>query len=111
MEVDILGTKYKIEYIAEKDDPRLETSNGYFDHSMKRIVVGKFKSDTMSIGNLEVFTKKVLRHEIIHAFFYESGLWENSSNIDAWGMNEEMTDWIAIQFPKMLKVFEEVGAL
>ena len=111
MKVDILGTEYKIEYIAEKDDPRLETSNGYFDHSTKRIVVGRPEREEMSIGDLEVFTKKVLRHEIIHAFLYESGLWENSNNIDAWGMNEEMTDWIAMQFPKMLKAFKEAGAL
>jgi hypothetical protein len=64
-----------------------------------------------SVDNLEPYCKKVLRHEIIHAFMYESGLWENSHDVEGWAQNEEMTDWIAIQFPKMQKAFEEAGAL
>lgn len=28
-----------------------------------------------------------------------------------WGHEETMIDWIAIQFPKMLKTFEKVGCL
>ena len=50
---------------------------------------------------------KVKRHEIIHAFLFESGLAENS----AWAQNEEMVDFFAIQFPKLLKAFETAGAL
>ena len=48
-----------------------------------------------------------IRHELVHAFAYESGLAENSP----WAFNEEMTDWIAIQFPKMLKAFETAMVL
>ena len=51
--------------------------------------------------------KRILRHEIIHAFAFESGLADDS----AWAMDEEMTDWIAHQFPKMLAAFKAVGAL
>jgi len=29
----------------------------------------------------------------------------------AWARHEEMVDWIAIQFPKIMKAFQEVGAL
>ncbi|EKC80170.1 hypothetical protein LEA_01668, partial [human gut metagenome] len=28
-----------------------------------------------------------------------------------WGHEETMIDWIAIQFPKILKTFEEIGCL
>lgn len=47
---------------------------------------------------------EVLRHEVIHAFFSESGL-------DDYSSNEELVNWIAIQFPKMLQVFKELEAI
>lgn len=109
--VNILGTEYKVLFHKEKDDLKLKNSDGYIDHSIKEIVVGIFEQHEMSIEDLESYSKKVLRHEIVHGFLYESGLWNNSENIDAWGQSEEITDWIAIQFPKMLKAFNEVGAL
>ena len=56
-------------------------------------------------------TRKVLRHEIIHAYFYESGVWDMSGSSEAWARDETITDWFAIQAPKMLKTFQEAGAL
>lgn len=47
---------------------------------------------------------EVLRHELIHAFFNEVGL-ENYSN------DEVLVDWMAKQFPKMIKAMESCGAL
>jgi len=56
--------------------------------------------------------KCTLRHELVHAFLNESGLMWNSFTPDkAWAKNEEMVDWIAIQSPKLFKVFREVNAL
>ena len=81
------------------------------DQSIKEIVVGKFEPNEMSIEDLQGYTKKVLRHEIIHAFLYESGLWNNSGNIKNWAQSEELTDWIAIQSPKLFKVFKTVGCI
>lgn len=65
----------------------------------------------MSVEDLQTHTKKVMRHEIIHAFLYESGLWVNSGNVENWGCSEEITDWIAIQFPKMLKAFQKANCI
>ena len=109
--VNILGTEYKVLFREEKDKPKLKHCDGYIDHSIKDIVVGIFEKDEMSVDDLESYSKKVLRHEIVHGFLYESGLWNNSGNVEVWGQSEEITDWIAIQFPKMLKAFNEVGAL
>lgn len=109
--VNILGTEYKVLFRDEKAKPKLKNADGYIDTSIKEIVVGIFEKDEMSIEDLESYSKKVLRHEIIHGFLYESGLWNNSGTVDAWGKSEEITDWIAIQFPKMLKAFNEVDAL
>ena len=45
--------------------------------------------------------KEILRHELIHAFLVESGLNRNCG----WH-NEEMVDWLAIQFNKIKDIFK-----
>lgn len=69
------------------------------------------KDDIDQMRNLQDYEKKILRHEIIHAFLYESGLDINSHDIDQWARDEEMVDWMAIQFPKMYKIFAELDIL
>lgn len=53
------------------------------------------------------YQKKVLRHEIVHAFLYESGLWQNAYGSKCWAKNEEMIDWMAIQIPKIQRAYKE----
>ena len=102
MVVHILGTKYQIILNAdERDYPKLKGLSGYTDFSIKKIVVRKFIIDDNSLENLEYYKREVLRHEIVHAFFFESGLDSNSD----FARNEELVDWIAIQFEKMLDIF------
>ncbi len=116
MKVNILGTDYKILLKLLNEDDVLKDYDGYCDSPNGTIVVRKYteeeqKKDNMT-DNLDAYNKKTLRHEIIHAFLYESGLSGNSMQYDgAWSMNEEMVDWIAIQFPKILKAFQECNCL
>lgn len=50
--------------------------------------------------------------ESADAFLFESGLSSNTHGIyGAWAENEEMVDWIAIQSPKIFKVFQELEIL
>lgn len=105
--INVLGTDIRVVFREEKQDPKLEELGGYFDHSESLIVVKIPEKDTMSIGNLENHQKKVLRHEIVHAFLHESGLDWSASPSDCWATNEEMVDWFAIQSPKIFKVFRE----
>lgn len=111
MKVNILGTEYKVIFAEEEEKPKLKSCDGYMDFSIKEIVVGKFEQGENSIADLGFYSNKVLRHEIIHAFLYESGLWNNSGTVEAWGQSEEMTDWLAIQSPKLLKAFQECDCL
>lgn len=106
MKIDILGTSYKLENRKRADDPKLENANGYCDTSSKRLVVEDIPDHPMNLEDLEKFKQKVTRHEIIHAFLHESGLSHNS-----WADDEEIIDWIALQFPKMAKVFEEAKCM
>lgn len=99
-QVNILGTSYTVKSESEVNNPKLKECDGYCDDTLKLCVVADFVPDTMSKGNLEEYQKKVIRHEIIHAFLFESGMAEMSAD-------ESFVDWIAYQFPKLHQAFQE----
>ena len=106
MKIDILGTEYDYELTTEHEDTRLCGCDGYCDAYEKRIAIenGHNKNAPGSIANFDSLYQKVKRHEIIHAYLFESGLQDYAGN-------EQLVDWIAWRFPKLLKTFEEVGAI
>lgn len=106
--VDVLGTIYNIKSAnPDSNDKRLDGADAYCDYYAKEIVAINYKETEESFKDIPAFNRKTLRHEIIHAFLAESGLRKSCD----WSRNEEVVDWIAIQFPKMLKAFKEAGAL
>ena len=107
--INILGTEYTITECDDKEDEILKDIDGYCDKTTKVICITK-KTPDSNLGDWEVYRKKILRHEIIHAFLFESGLHENFEH-KSFGHEETTIDWIAVQFPKMQKAFEEVGAI
>lgn len=108
--VDILGALYTIHFdVPEEKMP--EGADGCMDQSIHTIKIAKFESGRNSLMDLDSYRKKVLRHEIIHAFLYESGVWNNSGTSEAWGCDETITDWIAIQSPKLFRTFKEADCL
>ena len=108
--INVLGTEYTIVFDVP-DDKMPVDADGCMDQSIKQISIAKFEMTRNSLKDLEQYRRKVLRHEIIHAFLYESGMWNNSGSCDAWGQDETITDWIAIQFPKILKAFQEAECI
>lgn len=106
--IGILGTDYQILFRKE-EDVVLKQNDGYFDKTKKLIVIGIFGKGNMSVGDLEAHQKLVLRHQIIHAFLYESGLDICSDKAEEWAKHEEMIDWFAIQSPKIFKIYKELG--
>lgn len=117
MKVDVLGTKYTIKRVDPGQDEYMEKMHfgGYCDRGTKQIIILNIEllpdwaNEPKAIRKNRV--KETLRHEIIHAFLNESGLCWNSSSTDAWAKNEEMVDWFAIQFPKILKAFKEADCI
>ena len=88
MKIDILGTEYRIEIHKVSEDSYMEEKAQ------------------------EIYRKKTLRHEIMHAFLNESGLSDSSNRFDgAWAKNEEMVDWLAIQAPKIFSTFNKMNIL
>ena len=111
MAVRIMGETWTILEGTEEDYPGLTGADGYTDTSTRTIVVADMKAcegESDAKKNLQGYKKTVLRHELIHAFLYESGLGANTGMVDSWAMNEEMVDWIAIQAPKIIKLFLEL---
>lgn len=106
--INVLGTEYTLEIKTQAEDDFLDTCDGYCDKTSHSIVVTSKPADN-ELKDFEAYQKKCIRHEIIHAFLFESGLHENWSHKD--GHDETYVDWIAAQFPKLLKAFEEADAM
>lgn len=109
MKIKILGTKYTIEEHIRCEDENLRDCDGYCDKSIKLIVIAK-KTAECEISDYEEYKRKIMRHEIIHAFLFESGLHENFEH-PHFGYDETFIDWVAVQYPKMLKVFKKAGCI
>ena len=116
--INVLGTEYSVAMWAYKEKPIFEKQSidGYCDSVRKEIAVCDMKTfpgyEDEPIEYCNDIEKQILRHEIIHAFFNESGLQESGLQYSgSWARNEEMVDWIALQFPKLMKAFKEADAL
>lgn len=109
--INILGTEYKVELIEENKDIKFKDADGYVDPTSHLIRVSLFEPDSATVSNVAAYLKKVMRHEIIHAYLFESDLAECSNRVENWSQNEEMVDWIARQLPKMKRTMESLNCL
>lgn len=116
--VRILGTLYTITVKKYDEDEAFDrrSIDGYCDSYTKQIVVCDMTTykgwENEEKETCAQCQKQTVRHEIVHAFFYESGLDASSNAIDGpWAKNEELIDWLAIQGPKIYSAWKEAGAL
>ncbi len=117
--VNILGNRYTIEVKKIEDDYKLSTGpNGYCDSYGKKIVIADlsdashYPCASRDKKLRDERYKHTLRHEIVHGFFYESGLgsaakMENTTWVD----NETLVDFLAIQGPKLYAIWDQLGIL
>ena len=105
MNINILGVQYQIK--RDKDTiERLiqEGLDGECDLYEKIIYIKPSCHMLSAEDTLESRTERyneVLRHEIIHAIFHESGLSQYEDD-------ETLVDFIALQFPKMTDIFNNI---
>ena len=94
--INVLGTDY---FVHVGDFPNMENLDGEINYAEKLIYIsGKVFN--------EYFLHTALKHEIIHAFLFESGLSVNSNNVLSWATNEEMIDFFALQYDKINKTIK-----
>jgi hypothetical protein len=108
--ITVLGQDYKLVFNTPDDDPKLKEWNGYHEPYSKKIVIDstiveEANKDALGTENTEVYFRHVYRHEVMHAFFCESGITYRYSKDE----EDFLVDWIARMYPKMKKIFEELG--
>lgn len=118
MKLNIMGTEYDVAIKKFDDDPIFAENSfdGYCDGYAKTIIVCDMHTypgwNKENEATVKAAQKATLRHEIVHAFLYESGLADSSHRYErGWAKNEEMIDWLAFQTPKMYRVFREAKCL
>lgn len=111
--INILGTEYTIKEKTLAEDELLDSRDGYTDWTTREIVIRREQElEEGSLANMDAYIREVLRHEIVHAFLFESGLDACVNSIfGSWAKNEEMVDWFAIQGQKIYNAWKEAGAL
>ena len=114
--VDVLGTRYTIKVVDANEDKYMKDNHldGYCSSLSKTIAIADLKLIYPDWTEEERanYQKHILRHELVHAYMDESGLNESALQYNqAWSKNEEMIDWIAYQFPKMLEAFKWLECL
>ena len=111
--VTIMGVLWKIVLRKKREDAYLASVGGYCDNTIKTIVIRKYHetSKPHEVADLRELERSVLRHEIVHAFMFESGLSNDSSEAKHWAKNEETVDWIAQQHEKIHAALVESGAI
>ena len=96
MKINVLGTEYHLLLDEEMEE---EDSDGEYSPFEKCIKIAPMDIEG---ERTRLYRDKVIRHEIIHAFLFESGLDDLSGD-------EMLVDWMALQIPKISKLFEEIG--
>lgn len=123
--VDVLGTKYTLRIVdTEKDTLDALTKKLLVDDPasarcllLRKIIMADianwdftdYETNEDTFDNPAV--DEALTHELYHAFFYESGL-DNCTFLEEdvpWAKHEELVDWCAIQFPKILAARRQLG--
>lgn len=94
--LNILGTEYKIEFVDS-----LVNRCGDVDWTTNTIRIVKPENSENSLGDLDKYGKYVIRHEMIHAMFHESG-------VSDYYMDETLVDLLAIQLPKLSKLYQDI---
>lgn len=103
MTINILGSDWTIQSQTEEENPKLTEAAGYCDYSTRTITVKKKYADELfNLADMDAYKRQVLRHEIVHAFLFESGLTEVARD-------ETVVEWIAIQLARMNIAMTQAG--
>lgn len=109
-EIIILGKTYQIYYLPEEVDKELEDKYGYADQVESKVVI-----DTSIINDckndkrraLELLKRTLRRHEIVHCYFFECGLDDQTP----FARDETLIDWLALKLPDIFLNMKQKGLL
>lgn len=114
--INVLGVSYELWFRDYYGDTMFceNGKGGYCDMAGRKIVICNLSTHpdyhTEPSESIRVYQNEIVRHEIVHAFLYESGLDSSSySGSEPWARNEEIVDWFAMQGPKIMLAWNEAG--
>lgn len=108
-EIIVLGKTYQIYYLPEEVDKELEDKYGYADQVETKVVIDTSVIDDCKNDKrraLELL-KRTLRHEIVHCYFFECGLDDQTP----FARNETLIDWLALKLPDIFSNMKQKGLL
>lgn len=107
----ILGTEYTVHIWPESKEQRFQELNcdGFCDPTTKELFISNYidSNKKINVSDPLYAIRHTIRHEMVHAFMYESGLGEDWEHGDV-GQEETVVDWIARQIDKMHENMEIV---
>lgn len=118
MKIDVMGVEYSVHRVNPYEQIHggkgldEQGLGGFCDFDLKEIYVSDMSAtkgwETEPKSKIMERERRILRHEITHAFLFESGLnWDSSVLQDGWATNEEMVDWFAIQGEKIYECWQK----
>ena len=104
MKVNVLGQDYDIIIDDTLKDSNKDGECIMYEKEIHMRAVQDMLEQDANMSSKVTSWNETLRHELIHAFFFESGLVEYCSD-------ETLVDFIAQQFPKLYKIFTDAGCV
>lgn len=105
--INVLGTDYVIRVVSARDEYLTnQEAIGTCEVYSKEIYVKDLtvEDDPKQYRRIEKFCKKVLRHEIVHAVFFEAGLAEYFED-------EGLVETLSHLIPKMSGIMEKADLI
>lgn len=94
--IKVLDDEYQIKLVDRMPE-------GFEDSDAITDPIGKI----ITMNGKSLCPNQTLRHEIIHAFLFASGLGFNFEHRSI-GHEETIIDWYALQYPKIKKLYREL---
>lgn len=106
MKLKILGTEYRMRVgVLNGDDI------GECDPCAKVLTIDVNAINAKCSTGVDEIMKSTKRHEIIHAFLYESGMTGYAESSGDYYHDDTIVDWFAVQAPKIFKAFKQADCL
>ena len=100
--VNILGTEYNVFF--DLKDEEADGEARFYKKEIHIRPIDKMLDKDSSYQEKLNRAKEVYRHEVIHCALFEMGA-------DEWSRDENLTNLLAINTPKIFKVFQELDIL
>ena len=104
MKANVLGQDYNIIIDDTLKDSSKDGECLMYEKEIHIRAVQDMLEKEASMSSKVTSWNETLRHELMHAFFFEAGLADYCSD-------ETLVDFIAQQFPKLHKLFDETGCM